>query len=125
MNQTLVTSWNSVVSPDDEVIFLVGNYDETVFRNVDDVHVFDHYQFQSGGYEFYCTHRPEDIPRNWSGWGIHGRHHNNYFETFPFVNPEIRRVNIPVELLNYEPVHTDTLLNYIDQGERLISVSDA
>ncbi len=91
MNQTLVTNWNSVVAPDDEVIFggdltisgsasafltwtdqlygelifLVGNHDDTVYRNLDDVHIFDHYQFSEGGYDFYCTHRPEDIPRNW------------------------------------------------------------
>ncbi len=150
MNQTLLTNWNSVVSPDDEVIFggdltisgsasaflswteqlhgelifLVGNHDEIVFRNIDDVHIFEHYQFEAGGYEFYCTHRPEDIPRNWSGWGIHGHHHNNHPETFPFIDPETQRINISAELLAYEPIHIDRLVEYIDRGERLGSVAN-
>ncbi len=145
MNQTLLTNWNRVVSEDDEVIFggdltisgsvsaflewidqlqgeiifLVGNHDDVVFRNLDRVHIYDHYQLQYGDYEFYCTHRPEDIPRNWSGWGIHGHHHNNHLEEFPFLDPKSRRVNISVEVLSYEPIHIETLVQYLEQGTRL------
>ncbi|MFP9191200.1 hypothetical protein ACLI4Q_05990 [Natrialbaceae archaeon A-CW1-1] len=143
MNQTLLTNWNAVVSPGEEVIFggdltvagsagaflkwieqlhgeiifLTGNHDNTVFRNLEDVHIFEYYQFSYDGYDFYCTHRPEDVPRNWSGWAIHGHHHNNHLETYPFVNPEEKRVNISAEVLSYSPIHIDSLCEFIECGD--------
>ena len=44
---------------------------------------------------------------------------------FPFIDPETQRINISVELLEYEPIHIDTLLEYIERGERLESISEA
>lgn len=145
MNQTLVVNWNDAVDPDDEVIyggdltiagtaaaflewtsklngdivFLVGNHDRTVVETLDRVSVLEHYRFSHGGCDFYCTHRPEDVPRNWDGWSVFGHHHNNYPDEFPFLDPETRRINISIELLDYEPVPIETIIECIERGERL------
>lgn len=150
MNRALVDSWNAVVDPDDEVVFagdltisgsaadflrwtdtlngeivfLVGNHDRTVMRTLDDVHVMDHYRFEHGGYRFYCTHFPENLPTNFDGWGIYGHHHNNHPAEFPFLDPERRRVNVSVELIGYEPLAVETLVDLLDRGERLVRLPD-
>lgn len=144
MNQVLVENWNNTVDSDDEIvfggdltiagtaaafldwieqlngeiIFLVGNHDRTVIDTLDRVHILRHYQFSVDGHDFYCTHRPEDVPRNWDGWAVFGHHHNNY-EALPFFDPEHRRINISVELLDYTPVHIETIIDCINRGERL------
>ena len=41
------------------------------------------------------------------------------------MDPETRRINISVKLLDYEPIQINTLLEHIDRGERLESISDA
>jgi calcineurin-like phosphoesterase family protein len=81
-----------------------------------------------GEYEFYCTHRPEDVPDSWDGWVIHGHHHNNDIEGFPFVAGQEQRVNVSVELLDYRPVALDALVDLLDTcgaGTRLRDVAAA
>lgn len=145
MNRALVDRWNAVVEPDDEVILVgdltissnagtfidwidalageivlvTGNHDDVVVPNLDGLHVFDHYQFEHGEYRFYCVHDPADARTNWSGWTIHGHHHNNYPDRFPFVDPDRRFVNVSVELLDYAPLSVEVLCSILDDGERV------
>jgi calcineurin-like phosphoesterase family protein len=79
-------------------------------------------------YQFYCTHRPEDIPADWDGWAIHGHMHNNDTDNFPFVAYDERRVNVSSELLNYRPLRLDTITSLLDAcspGVRLRDVDVA
>lgn len=145
MNDVLIKNWNDTVNPNDEVIFggdltiagtaaaflkwierlngeivfIVGNHDRTVIKKLDRVHIMQHYQFSAGEYDFYCTHRPENIPKNWDGWAVFGHHHNNYPDALPFFDPEHHRINISVELLDYRPIHIETILDCIERDERL------
>lgn len=66
-------------------------------------------------YRFYCTHRPDDVPQDWDDWVLHGHHHNNDTETYPFVAYDDRRVNVSAELLNYRPVSLSTLTSLLDE----------
>lgn len=144
MNEQLVANWNEVIDPGDEVLFggdltissnlgtlldwleqlngeliyLIGNHDGCVIDTLDDVHFFEHYQFEYKGMRFYGVHNPENAPQNFSGWVIHGHHHNNWPDKFPFVNPQHRRINISVELIDYRPLPMDQLLTIIQRMER-------
>jgi calcineurin-like phosphoesterase family protein len=81
-----------------------------------------------GDYQFYCTHRPEDVPETWDSWVLHGHHHNNHPDEYPFVACDDRRVNVSCELLDYRPVSFDTitsLLNACSPTTRLRDVEAA
>jgi calcineurin-like phosphoesterase family protein len=83
---------------------------------------------EHGEFRFYCTHRPEDVPDGWDGWVLHGHHHNNRPEEYPFVAADERRVNVSSELLEYRPIALDTLtalLRECPAGSRLRDVAAA
>ena len=144
MNRTLVENWNRVVGPSDEVLFVgdfaepsepttvrrwlgrldgeitfvAGDHDSGVRRS----HAVDTrsaHEFEAGGHRFHCIHDPEAAPPDFDGWVVHGHHHDIRPETYPFVDPDSRRVNVSVELLGYEPVAVSELVGYLDAGERL------
>jgi calcineurin-like phosphoesterase family protein len=143
MNVSLIDSWNSVVTDDDVVLYLGdfgwwdvesirsfaeqlngtmalvrGNHDEF---GVDDVPfpVLDSYTVSYQGYQFYCSHYPEDVPTGASWWNVHGHVHNNDLEQFPFINPTEKRVNVSCEVLDYKPIDVATLVQLLDAGERV------
>jgi calcineurin-like phosphoesterase family protein len=144
MNDVLVEHWNAVVDPDDEVlyggdltirtsaaalldwlnelngeiVFLLGNHDGTVLEELDRVQFVEEFRFEHRGVPFYAIHDPADCPSNWKGWLLHGHHHNNWPDQFPFVDHDSRRVNFSVELLDYRPLATDRLVDYLACGER-------
>ncbi|WP_276299894.1 metallophosphoesterase [Halorussus lipolyticus] len=150
MNEALVANWNAVVGDDDEVIFLgdltmandfgefaswlerlngtiqfvLGDHDEWVMPSLDGVEIRETYQFEYEGVPFYCVHDPEDAPGNWRGWVLHGHHHNNWPDRFPFVYPDERRVNVSVELIGYEPLGLPTLLDCLTRFTWLDSLPD-
>mgnify|MGYP006275354145 FL=1 len=144
MNRTLVENWNRVVGPSDEVLFVgdfaepsepttvrrwlgrldgeitfvAGDHDSGVRRS----HAVDTrsaHEFEADGHRFHCIHDPEAAPPDFDGWVVHGHHHDIRPETYPFVDPDSRRVNVSVELLGYEPVAVSELVGYLDAGERL------
>ena len=145
MNDALAANWNAAVGEDDDVIFLgdltmandfgvfaswverlngtiqfvLGDHDEWVMPSLDGVEIRETYQFEYEGVPFYCVHDPDDAPTNWRGWVLHGHHHNNWPDRFPFVNPDERRVNVSVELIEYAPLDFPTLLDCITQFTRL------
>lgn len=149
MNRTLVDNWNDLIDPDDvvvflgdlghfadddelrrwlrklhgRVIFIEGNHDHPN-RYVDGVHTHQYYILKRGNRRFYCTHRPENAPRFWDGWIIHGHHHNNHPDEYPLVNPKEQRVNVSIELTGYEPILEHELIALIDRGERFTRLDE-
>lgn len=138
MNETLVENWNSVVSPEDtvlylgdlvpferrdhvvldwleklhgEIIFIRGNHDNAV-----PIKSHEMLEYEFGGDSFYLTHYPEQIPDDWNGWALYGHHHNNYPDEYPFLDPENQRVNVSIELLGYEPIALEEITRWMKQG---------
>ena len=54
--------------------------------------------------EFLLLHDPTDAPASFSGWIIHGHHHNNDLRAFPFIDPNAKRINVSAEVIGYSPV---------------------
>ncbi|QLH83780.1 metallophosphoesterase [Halosimplex pelagicum] len=144
MNESLVENWNEVIDPDDEVlyggdltirsstgalldwldelhgeiVFLLGNHDGTVLEGLDRVRFVEEFRFQHRGVPFNAVHDPADGPSNPSGWVLHGHHHNNWPDKFPFITHDEQRVNFSVELLEYRPLAIDRLVDYLTLGKR-------
>ena len=151
MNETLVNNWNSTIDPADEVlfggdltirssaavvldwietlngemVFLIGNHDTTIFEQLDSVSFVDHYSFTYRDIPFTVVHDPADGPGNPTGWVLHGHHHNNWPERFPFIDHDNQRVNFSVELINFRPLALDRLVEYIACGEQFADRSAA
>jgi len=105
-----------------------GNHDVGLDPENAPFPVVDHCTLSHDGYEFYCTHRPTDVPDEWDGWVLHGHHHNNDTETYPFVAHDRRRVNVSSELLNFRPVRLDALTDLLEacpDGSRFRDVDAA
>ncbi|WP_276273634.1 metallophosphoesterase family protein [Haloarcula litorea] len=143
MNQTLIENWNQEVRSNDDVVFFLGDLgffaEEDQLRNwlkqlngrvvfiqgnhddpgryVSDLNTHQYYTLSQGDQEYLLTHRPENAPRFWDDWIIHGHHHNNHPEQYPFINPEEQLANVSVELTDYRPVKVDYVLNSIEQDE--------
>ena len=142
MNQTLIENWNQKVRHDDvvffigdldvygeedqlrdwfeklngRVVFIEGNHDDSG-RYTSDMNTHQYYVMSQGDEEYMLTHRPENAARFWDDWIIHGHHHNNHPEQYPFVNPEKQLVNVAVELTKYRPVNVDYVLECIERGQ--------
>jgi len=68
----------------------------------------------AGDHEFYCTHRPENIPGRWDSWAIHGHEHNNDTDEYTFFRSDKKRVNVSAELLAYKPIRLRAILKLIE-----------
>jgi calcineurin-like phosphoesterase family protein len=101
-----------------EIVFLLGNHDEVVLEGLDGVDFLEHLRFEHVGHRFYAVHDPADAPQNVDSWLLHGHHHNNWPDEFPFVDPAECRVNLSVELLDYRLLAMDRLVDYLERGER-------
>ncbi len=109
-------------------VLIRGNHDVGLDPEDAPFPVFDSCVLTHGEYQFYCTHRPEDVPDEWDGWVIHGHIHNNDTDTYPFVAVDDQRVNVSSELLEYRPIALDTLTGLLDAcppGTRLRDVAAA
>jgi calcineurin-like phosphoesterase family protein len=95
-------------------LLLRGNHDTGLTPDEAPFPVLESCLLEHDGYEFYCTHRPEDIPDSWDGWAIHGHIHNNDTDVYPFLNSKRKRVNVGVELLNYRPIKLANVVNLIN-----------
>lgn len=144
MNQELVEHWNAVATPDDtvlyggdltirrsaaalldwiealngEIMFLLGNHDKIVVENLDGVQFVEEFRFEHRGVPFHAAQDPSDGPTNPKGWLLHGHHHNDWPDKFPFIDHDNRRVNFSAELLEYRPLSTDRLVDYLACGEQ-------
>jgi calcineurin-like phosphoesterase family protein len=88
-----------------------GNHDKgvkTAIRKETVVHL---------GIPFILVHDPDDVADTSSGWVIHGYHHNNNLEHYPFINFEKRRINVSAEVVRYQPVSLSDLCNIIKEHQ--------
>jgi calcineurin-like phosphoesterase family protein len=109
-------------------ILLRGNHDTGLDADAAPFPVLRSCTLEHDGREFYCTHRPEDVPDDWDGWVIHGHEHNNNPDEFPFIAHDARRVNVSCELLNYRPIALQTVSGILDAcpaGSRIRDVDTA
>ncbi len=144
MNDALVAAWNAVVDDRDtvvflgdftapsepttvrrwlrrlqgDVIFIAGDHDAGARRSTA-VTAHRRYAFTADGYQFQCVHDPDDAHPGFDGWVIHGHHHNLRVDTYPFLDPTHRRINVSVELINNSPLPVGELLTYLNAGRRL------
>ena len=88
-------------------IFIRGNHDWPMPFVSTKHHKKLHYK----GFDFYLVHDQGEIPRNWKGWTIYGHIHNNYLTNSPFINGNLKRINVSAEIINYTPVSLDTLIS--------------
>lgn len=105
-----------------------GNHDVGLESDAAPFPVLDACVLEHGDYQFYCTHRPQDVPQSWDGWVIHGHEHNNDTETYPFIAVDERRVNVSSELLDYRPIRLEELTSLLDAsppGSRVRDVATA
>ncbi len=143
MNETLIDNWNSVVEDDQDivvflgdlgrfadeaelrswldelngrVIFIEGNHDSPD-RYVDNLNTHQYYIMSYDSWSFCCVHDPADVPQSWDGWVLHGHHHDD--ERYPFIDPDRQRANLSVEVIEYEPLHIDEFLGYLERDKQI------
>ena len=145
MNNAIKSNWNNTVGDNDTVYFLGdwtfgwghqpalywkkqlngdiasirGSHDretnEMGFENTRVLHV--------NGYSFLLIHNPEDRKTKWHGWTIHGHVHNNMMDKYPFINGELKTINVSAELINYKPVSLSYLLSLnLDSIKRMSTI---
>lgn len=138
MNSVLINNWNNTVKPNDTIFFVgdmtLGNSDKYikylngniyfVWGNHDETKDVDS-NYESIGYKFknielLFIHSPENIPDNYKGWVIHGHHHNNNPQKYPFFNPERKWINVSVEMTGYKPVSLDYIYSLITEKQNKI-----
>lgn len=150
MNETLVNNWNSIVEPDADVLFLgdltmeadfgtfqhwidrlnghvhfvIGDHDVSVMA-LPEVDLYEHFQFKHRGIPFFAIHDPDAAPRNWNGWVLHGHHHNNWPDQYPFINTDRRFVNLSVECIDYTPLAIERLVELLLEFRSLQTIADA
>ncbi len=124
MDRVLVANWNYCISQGDRVFYLgdlkygnnarpeteyrallngaitfvAGNHDTISAGTIPSVHL----TFE--GQEFLLVHDPADASGRFSGWIIHGHHHNNNLRAFPYIDPVRKRINVSAEVIGYYPV---------------------
>lgn len=133
MNNTIVKNWNKTIRKKDivyflgdmaygkgsrntdywlnklkgEIVFIKGNHDKSKKMKFYNKLILNY-----KGNKFLLVHAPEDVPKDWKGWVIHGHHHNHKIE-YPLVNRKKKTINVSVELLNYKPILFKDLLKKI------------
>lgn len=147
MNAAMVENWNHVVANDDAVIipgdfawlademiryasllkgrkyFILGNHDFEGNRWWRNEKEFDNAIFPLMSVltyknrDFLLVHQPEDVPRWWDGWVIHG-HHHWMLPKYPFIDGKNRNINVSCELIDYTPVDLDWILSLDIEGIR-------
>jgi len=131
MNHTLISNWNSVVGVNDYVYFLGdlafgngdkfvdslngriyfiwGNHDKTANPELNHASIFK----VIDGIPLLFIHDSAMVPKDYHGWVIHGHNHNNNPKIFPFFDPDRKRVNVCVEMINYYPIELSYIIKLI------------
>lgn len=135
MNSDMIDKWNRIVSEDDSVIYggdlVFGSVDDfnnildklngnimVIKGNHDDDFSADNLSYpivedtiiQYHGYRFWYTHRPENVPDDWSQWILHGHVHNNE----PFIDYSKNKINVCVEVVGYMPIPLNIIVKALD-----------
>jgi calcineurin-like phosphoesterase family protein len=112
----------------DADVLIRGNHDVGLDRADAPFPVLESCVLEHDDYRFHCTHRPEDAPDEGSEWTLHGHHHNNHPEEYPFLAFDDRRINVAVELTDYRPVELGSLTRMLDAcvpGDRFETIEAA
>jgi calcineurin-like phosphoesterase family protein len=133
MDHVLIKNWNYTISPANRVYclgdlrygrgsapagyyrnklrgrisFVQGNHDVSEPGSLPLV------LLEHGGFRFCLVHDPSDAPEQFDGWVIHGHHHNNNLRRYPFINFDLRRINVSAEVLGYIPVNLDHICSLL------------
>lgn len=133
MNEILLKNWNDTVGKEDVVYFLGDLTFGTGSRSTDywlnqlngkiifikgshdrskNIKFLQNHKLQYDQFFFFLIHDPSDAPKNWTGWVIHGHHHNHLAE-YPFINKKNRTINVSVELTEFKPVNIEEIIKKI------------
>lgn len=124
MNKTLVNNWNNIIKNDNVVLFLgdlafkdpyqwlekLNGKIYLVKGNHDKRSKLDGYNYITVIYnkmKFLLIHDPDSVSsyfKKWNEWIIHGHHHNNHPDKYPFINKKKKTMNISIELTDYKPI---------------------
>ncbi|WP_048196759.1 metallophosphoesterase [Methanocaldococcus vulcanius] len=143
MNETIIKNWNKVVRDKDlvyflgdfvlsknkkervreyceqlngEIIFIRGNHDKIG----DKFKIISHKDIR-----FMLIHNPDSCNAlNFEGWVIHGHHHGNFLDKYPFFNWKEKRINVSVEVVNYMPISLDLIIKLIKKEKQNIKKID-
>ncbi|WP_423792713.1 metallophosphoesterase [Methanocaldococcus indicus] len=136
MNRILIENWNNTVK-DNDIVYFLGDFNlsrnknkvaREIMSNLNGEIIFirgNHDKFgekfkiiEYKGYKFMLIHNPDSsYTLNFDGWIIHGHHHANDLDNYPFINPKTKRINVSVEVINYKPVNIDLIIKLIEKGE--------
>ncbi len=94
-----------------DITWLKGNHDKQDY--ISSVKLKDFIEEEYKGIKILFTHDPKTVPDKYLGWIVHGHVHNNYLRTYPFFNPNQRRINVSAEVIGYKPVPISKLLQMI------------
>ena len=137
MDRVIINNWNSVISPESRIFylgdlrygeqalstkeyrkklngnitFIRGNHDDAEMGTVPSS------TLNHKGFRFFLVHDPADIPPDFNGWTIHGHHHNNDLQHFPFINFVDRRINVSAEVIGYVPVGLNEICTLIQSRQ--------
>ena len=140
MNRILLKKWNTVVRKNDLVYFLgdmsFGRHSRKPsywLRRLNGKVIYikgNHEKIKLGkssefleykGHRFLLVHDPEsNYVNSFDGWIIHGHKHNNDLINYPLINKERRSINVSVEVINYEPISIEQILDLISQNTKKI-----
>ena len=120
-----------------DIVPLKGDHDAVRPTHVED---WDYSALvRHNGKEYLAAHFPGDTPPEYPGSGmpeefrlayedifqihdgltLHGHHHNNHIDRYPFYNPEPGSINCSAELLDYRPVSMDKIDLYVEEGKEV------
>lgn len=130
MDMVMFNNWNSTINCDDIVYFLGdlcmkhprywldnlngekilirGNHDKQI-KNAHRYLIINH-----NGENILLIHNPDFLPFEWKNWVIHGHHHSNFPDKYPFINNKHKTINVSVEMINYKPIELEKLLKMRD-----------
>jgi len=130
MNKVIINNWNNTVKQGDlvyflgdmgfgrksrktdywldklsgKIIFIKGNHDRSK-----KIKFLDSVTLKYKDHKFLLRHNPENAPKRWKEWIIHGHHHNNDLKNYPFINGKKKTINVGVEVIDYKPLDIDKL----------------
>lgn len=132
MNEYMMQQWRKVVGENDPVLHMgdvafdssdgtaedylnelpgnpaviLGNHDDQISPENFAYLCMEQSIVQHHGYRFLCTHRPGNVPNEWTEWVIHGHVHNNE----PFIDYNNNRINVSVEQVGYTPLPIEIIV---------------
>jgi calcineurin-like phosphoesterase family protein len=94
------------------IILVRGNHDDF---NTDIFPILESLTMERKGIRIECSHRIKNTDMDWI---LHGHHHNNSLREYPFINTDKNRINVSVELLEYEPISIDEIIKQIKENNK-------